>query len=866
MMVRFLAFAFAVAAPAVAEVRKAAVIWREDSAGPEITIDVINGRLRGKTAIGRRLELEVDGDTRAYGPGSTIVRVEGGPHPFSFFLRDARRDWPVYIPEFGVLVTEAADKRGFPEIVAAIAGKRLQSYWDVIEAEPEVSFASEAPVTRGMKVPTWLGLSRDMRLFVISERLDNIYPMFHGESVKIPETKDRPLGYQLMMGRGWGPSDSLVRRLDEDVLPILQARQEDGDLFYEFTAFAGLESRPLTAETLRGTHFLVADGHGYGHMFTPEQKAEYERLLPAEMSQPEETVLFLQVRATNRGRVPRYAFFRHPSPAGVRDYAFESGLGVYTSGRVFAASTLNGAPLLQEEVAIALAPGEAATMRVALPHRPVERARALRLRDVSFGERLQAARAFWRSRLAQAAALRVPDARISKMIQAGLLHLDLILYGLEPSGPLTPAIGIYTAIGSESSPIIQFFDSVGMHDTAERALDYFLAKQHPNGFMQNFGGYMLETGAVLWTMGEHYRYTRDDDWANRVAPNVLRACDYLLHWRRRNLREDLRGNGYGMLEGKTADPEDPYRSYMLNGYAAIGLSRAAELLNNVDPAQSARLAKEAAELRGDIREALRTSLSRGPAIALGDGTWTPTAPPWAGPNGALMLFADGGKWFSHGAMSTRDSLLGPLYLVLQEVLAPREIETTFLLKMHAELMTQRNTAFSQPYYSRHPLVHLMRGEVKPFLKAYFNAMSALADRETFTFYEHFYGASSHKTHEEAWFLMETRWMLYRETGGGLELLGGIPRAWLAGGQTIEIDRAATHFGKLTMKVRSNEAANRIEAEIRTPERGIKFLEVRLPHPSGKKAARVEGGAYDAATEKIRVLDPTGVVRVAAVFD
>ena len=38
-----------------------------------------------------------------------------------------------------------------------------------------------------------------------------------------------------------------------------------------------------------------------------------------------------------------------------------------------------------------------------------------------------------------------------------------------------------------------------------------------------------------------------------------------------------------------------------------------------------------------------------------------------------------------------------------------------------------------------------------------------------------------KTHEEGWFLMQTRWMLYLEDGDRLRLLPGIPRRWLAAG-------------------------------------------------------------------------------------
>ena len=101
-------------------------------------------------------------------------------------------------------------------------------------------------------------------------------------------------------------------------------------------------------------------------------------------------------------------------------------------------------------------------------------------------------------------------------------------------------------------------------------------------------------------------------------------------------------------------------------------------------------------------------------------------------------------------------------------------------------MTRQNFVFSQPYYSRHPYLHLRRGEVKPFLQAWYDTMAAMADRDTYTFTEHFFGASPHKTHEEAWFLMETRWMLYLEEGQTLRLLTGVPRAYLEDGKTVAV--------------------------------------------------------------------------------
>ena len=106
------------------------------------------------------------------------------------------------------------------------------------------------------------------------------------------------------------------------------------------------------------------------------------------------------------------------------------------------------------------------------------------------------------------------------MIRAGLLHLDLITYGLEPEETLAPCVGVYSPIGTESSPIIQFYNSMGLHETAKRSLMYFLDKQHEDGMMQNFGGYMVETGAVLWSMGEYFRYTHDTAWVRQIRTQI----------------------------------------------------------------------------------------------------------------------------------------------------------------------------------------------------------------------------------------------------------------------------------------------------------------------------------------------------------
>ena len=132
--------------------------------------------------------------------------------------------------------------------------------------------------------------------------------------------------------------------------------------------------------------------------------------------------------------------------------------------------------------------------------------------------------------------------------------------------------------------------------------------------------------------------------------------------------------------------------------------------------------------------------------------------------------------------------------MFQEVIDPDEPAAKRLLNYHTDNYYLRNAAFSQPYYSRHAWVELERGRVKPFLKTYYNTFAGLADRETYTFWEHYYHVSPHKTHEEGWFLMQTRWMLWMEKEDTLNLLPGIPRAWFEEGKRIELENIATYFG------------------------------------------------------------------------
>ena len=858
-----------------------AVEWQNQN--PSGRIEVLNGTLEklyisnGKGEIknnqfvfnssaSNRLEITLSDIKTGPGSSTTVVSVYTEKNPFSFFLRDITENFPVYIPDYGVVVCLQRDKRTYQEIENDIKKRNLLTNLQKIQKEPEESFESASVHTRDMKCPTWLGISRDIRIFEIGtpQDMDNIIPRNASSPVSLPDINNGNITYCYMAGRGVSVEDNMVRRLEDGFLPIVNSVKQDDGIEYSTTTFVTLESSSLGKVKSYGTDFLVADSSSYGHMFTTDQKGLLKTLMQEEQNKTEETVLFFRAIAVNRSNTPRYAWFRTVRPGSgwwqKLNYSFDSKTGIssYSSDRIFGISKLNGNPLPNEEIAVLLQPDEKAVFEFCLPHNPVSAARAKTLASQSFDDKLSDCREFWRSKLDKAARISLPEKRIEEMVRAGLLHLDLITYGIDPEGTLAPSVGVYSPIGTESSPIIQFYCSMGVHDIAKRSLNYFLDKQHDDGMIQNFGGYMVETGAALWSMGEYFRYSADTAWVKEAEPKLLKACEFLLNWRERNKVDKLRGKGYGMIDGKVADPEDPYHQFMLNGYAYLGVSRVAEMLRNIDKVNSLRLQKEAEAWREDIRESFFNSMAGSPVVPLGDGTWSPTVPPWTEAKALRLLYLNPETFLSHGTFSVSDAMLGPLYLVFCEVLDPKEKATEILLNYHTEMFYQRNAAFSQPYYSRHNWVQLQLGMVKPFLKTYYNTFSALADRETYTFWEHLYKVSVHKTHEEAWFLMETRWMLYLEDGKKLRVLPGAPRAWFENGKTIEIENVSSYYGPLSFSVKSELDKGYIEATIEcTSNRRPEEIIFRIPHPENKVPVKVTGGVYDKSNETVRIADFSG---------
>jgi len=812
------------------------------------------------------LALYFSGAQTAPGPEPSWVTVRTGQHAFSFFLRDVTGTNPIYIPAYGVVVVPTTDLRSYSEVEADILSRGRLTKAARTDLKPEASFEQVAPHTRDMSCPILLGLGRDMRMFEITEELQDvtngekwIKAVKSGCPFTIPETEGNSNSYLFAVGRGVGPLNNIRRWLENGTLPIYHSEMCDEDMVYHSVWFASLENGSLMEEQVEGTDYLISDASNYRHIPNPEHQKQMEEKKKETSAAAQEVVLYCRTHIVNTGQAPCYAWLKIPR-SFVNNYRYDPATGYsgFTPERIFCVSLLDGLPVPAEEMAVLIQPGDTVCLDFRLLHEPVDAARAAALREKSFDEHYAACRVHWQNKLSRAAQIHVPEQRIDEMLQAGLLHLDLYMTGREPDETLAANVGIYSPIGTESAPIIQYYLSMGLNELARRSLDYFFATQQSNGRMGTFG-YMVETGAVLWNVGEYFRYTRDGEWIRKMKPGLVKACEYLMNWRRSEQSEQ------SMIIGNVEDPDDYYRQFMLNGYACLGMSRMAEMMRELGEPEAQRYAVEAAEWREVVRKTALESMEKSPVVPLSDGTWSPTLPPWPEAPGPRLLYQKAENFYSHATFTLIDALCGPVYLVFCEVFEPDEPVSQTIMNYTDELMYQGHSGFSQPYLGRMNWWRALTGHVNPFIDAYYSTISATVDRQTYSFWEHLYHVSPHKTHEVGGFLMDTRWMLYKERGDTLNIFSVIPRTWLEEGKEIRLDGVQSYFGTLNVSVtglKDGVITATVECQ---GERKPDSVMVRLPHPEGKKAIAVTGGQYIPEKESVLIENFNGYAQLRLEF-
>jgi hypothetical protein len=263
----------------------------------------------------------------------------------------------------------------------------------------------------------------------------------------------------------------------------------------------------------------------------------------------------------------------------------------------------------------------------------------------------------------------------------------------------------------------------------------------------------------------------------------------------------------------------------------------------------------ARQMRVDVERAFARASVQAPIVQLADGTWQNYVPCDAMTPRRLL-----DVWYP------TDIDCGPLHMARLQAIDPRGWLTTAMLHDHEDnLFLDQWGMANEPVYNQQATAYLLRDEPEAVVRAFYSMMACAFSHQQLTPLEHRWAWGQYympPSTDGAWFELY-RNMLLNELPGEQTLFVGqaVPRAWLANGKQVRVERAPTWFGPVTLELKGVATGGTAGAEIRFGSaKRPRTLLVRLRHPDKKpmRAVSVNGAEwtdFDPAREWVRIPGP-----------
>lgn len=791
----------------------------------------------------------------------TVLRFDVDGARFGVAIDDVVENGQVYVEHAGVLVSTADAATDIESYRQAIADKRT-----VLERVREMPDQTSAAAMRNVYRtdadlgPTMLSLAADNRKFVVERSGQMSWDPNPEVYNHFASAYPGPYSARMVPSFGEGDPEFVGRRYQSEWLPVQIMTAANGGVEYTQRTFVAPFGREEAEGTLDWAHFrplgvaeFVAFNRG------AEEKEAALRLGFIGNIVAEGWNIKEQVAAEIRRDGNRFEVLRDGGLLAVVDVNDPRELEVVADG---------GAVVLKGTL-----PGRTqAGCVVWIPR--WEGATAQDLADAPAADTLAAAtESYWKRVMEPAIQIEVPDDLINRLIPASMMHCMLAARndGRETIAPWIGGIN-YGPLESEAHSILRGMGALGQHEFTRRGLEYYASRINDEGFLTT-GYTVMGTGWHLWTLGEYYQMTRDQEWLRELAPAVERACRWIMTERRKTMRTDANGQPLPesglMPPGVGADWEVYAYYFYLNGYYCAGLRETAKALMDIGWPGAEEMLEDALAFEKDIQRAYEWVQGLAPVFALQDGTWVPEYPTHVyapTPIENMYVGEDFGRSWCY------DVELGAHHLIPFGILDPDGKQAEWTINHMEDVQFLRPGWFYyedeeenkanwfhlggfakvQPYYARTGEVHALRDDVKPFVRTYFNSLASLINREDLSFWEHFVNGAWNKTHETGYFLHQSRLMLVQERDEELWLAPFVPSGWMHHGMRVAVSQAPTVFGDVAYAITSYVDDGRIEAGIAPPE-GAKRVVVRLRHPDGKRLVRAE---VSGATPEVNPEDST----------
>ncbi|UCD28694.1 MAG: hypothetical protein JSV03_16720 [Planctomycetota bacterium] len=492
-----------------------------------------------------------------------------------------------------------------------------------------------------------------------------------------------------------------------------------------------------------------------------------------------------------------------------------------------------------------------------------------RFKEISYEQEIPKVMDYWRGRMAGGMQIDVPVPALNHFYAANLWHNLITTDRDVKTGLYNQFVGTwgYMVFANETVMIARSMDMRGEHREAERFLEPMLHFQGSEPLTGNFstkegvfhgagnythGKYAMNHGFVLWGVADHYLFTRDRAYLQRVAPKLIKGCDFLISERKSTMNkagpEGSRISGLAPACALEDITEFKYW-FATNSYYYLGMKRVVKALADIDHPDAERIAVEAEEYRKDIEKSLGEATTRASVVRLRDGSYIPFVP------------AEAFEWQHYTGGWVREALYCSLHAAMAEVVAPSDPLMTWMLdeledniffskqagfglKEVDKYWFERGAVTKQPCLLDTPIIYMARDEIPAALRSFWNTYALLIypDDQCLAEWATNYGKPGgpfYKTSDESRFVMWLRQLLVWEDGDRLWLARATPRAWLEDGKIIRVERAPTYYGTVGLVIRSEVDSGHIYAEVTLPTRNPpKEMWLRLRHPQAKTPKQV----------------------------
>ncbi|MEK6572022.1 MAG: hypothetical protein AABZ61_11665, partial [Bacteroidota bacterium] len=193
-------------------------------------------------------------------------------------------------------------------------------------------------------------------------------------------------------------------------------------------------------------------------------------------------------------------------------------------------SVLPTTPVGVVQYQLPLKPDQEQVLEFKMPYEPVSKDSQLvaDLRLAKFDDYLKRTVDIWESIFAQGIDISVPEEKVVNAFKANLVY-DLIARNKVDSFYIQKVNEFqYDAFWlRDASYIIRMYDLSGYHEIARQCLEFYPRWQQADGNFVSQGGQFDGWGQSMWAYGQHYRITRDKEFAEKVYPSVQRAVEWL---------------------------------------------------------------------------------------------------------------------------------------------------------------------------------------------------------------------------------------------------------------------------------------------------------------------------------------------------